>query len=302
MFCFLLACPKDALSASRTGLLLWYDSLLPALLPFLILSQLLLKTSLSDNITRILAPFFSRLFHCSVNGTFCIICGFLCGYPVGARLISLQIKEKRLTVEEGQQLLSFCNNVSPMFCISYGILKAIGSNRIIPFLFIIYAAPVVLGILTRPASIPEPAVPIQKQTSTSGNIFHLIDVCIIDSFEILIKLCGYLVLFSVITHCIGMLLPARLPYLLPAATAFLELTNGLLLISRLSPGNVRTLLAVAALSFGGLCCIFQTEAVIVGSGLSLRKYAFRKLQTSLLSLFLCFLLWLLFRFSINGWR
>lgn len=301
LFCFLLVFPGESLSASKEGLLLWYDSLLPALLPFLILSQLLLKTSFADKITKAIGPLFCRLFHCSANGAFCALCGFLCGYPVGARLIALQLKEKKLTLKEGQHLLSFCNNVSPMFCISYGITKAIGSTRIFPYLFVIYGAPLLFGFLTRPAAMSKPTVFTQKQTSPSGKIFRLIDVCIIDSFEILIKLCGYLVLFSIIAHCIGMFLPQSMPYALPAVTAVLEITNGLALISRLSSGTLRSAFAVAALSFGGLCCIFQTDSVIAGSGLSLKKYLLHKMLTAVLSLFLYFLLRLLLHFSINGW-
>ena len=121
LFSFLLVFPTQALEASKTGLLLWFDSLLPTLLPFLIVSQLILKTSLVDSIQKLLGPAFRQIFHCSDNGAFCLICGFLCGYPVGARLIALQIKEKKLGLSEGQYLLSFCNNVSPMFCISFGI-------------------------------------------------------------------------------------------------------------------------------------------------------------------------------------
>lgn len=300
-FCFLLFFPQQSLLASKEGLVLWYDSLLPTLLPFLILSQLLLKTVLSERLTKIIGPLFRKLFHCSENGAFCALCGFLCGYPVGAKLITVQLKEQKLTLKEGQYLLSFCNNVSPMFCISCGILKAIGSKRILPYLLVIYAAPLLLGFFTRPATEPEASGLTQKQTSSSGNPFRLIDVCIIDSFEILLKLCGYLVLFSIVARCAAMLLPKNIPCLLPAVTSLLEITNGLSQISRLSPGPLRSALAIAALSFGGLCCICQTDSVIAQSGLSTKKYLLHKVLTALLSLFLYFLL-LFFGFSINGRR
>lgn len=293
LFFFLLLFPQDALAASKSGILLWYDSLLPTLLPFLILSQLLLKSSASDAISAVLGPICGRIFHCSDKGVFCVLCGFLCGYPVGARLIALQVREKQLSAVEGQYLLSFCNNVSPAFCISCGILQAIGSTRPFPYLCIIYGAPILFGLLTRPPKMSEAAASIQKQTSPSENIFRLIDVCIIDSFSILLKLCGYLVLFSVVSHCLGRLLPDSLSGMIPMLTAFLEVTNGLSLIGRLPSGTWRTAMAVAALSFGGLCCILQTSSVIEGSGLSLKKYILHKLLTAVLSLFLFFLLLLL---------
>lgn len=301
LFCFLLLFPSKSLEASQTGLLLWFDTLLPTLMPFLILSQLVLKTELIQIVQKIFAPLFRRIFHCSDNGAFCVLCGFLCGYPVGARLIALQIRENRLTVAEGQYLLSFCNNVSPMFCISYGIMGVIGSSKVLPYLFIIYGSAVLFGFFTRPQKIPAPCLTAKKQTSPAENIFQLVDVCIIDSFSIMIKLCGYLMLFSIINAGILMLLPVKNPYVPAALTAFLEITGGLSLVKKLPAGIFRSALAVAALAFGGLCCIFQTNSVLGDTGLSLKKYILHKLLTALLALFL-FGLWLFLRFAIQGWR
>lgn len=298
LFGFLLGFPRIALEASREGLLLWFDTLLPTLLPFLVLSQLILKTNLSHSLETLLGPFFRKLFHCSSEGSFCILCGFLCGYPVGARLIALKIKEGTLSTLEGQYLLSFCNQISPMFCISYGIQKGIGGNQILPYLILIYGGAVLWGFLTRPqkrAFITENKA--KKQTSTSENLFQLIDVCIIDSFLILIKLCGYLILFSILNHCVSLLFPKPLPLLLGG---ILEITNGISLISTLPYGIPRTFLAVFTLSFGGICCLFQTNSVISQSGLSFPRYCLHKLLNGIVVLFLCGCFFL-GRFAINRW-
>lgn len=302
LFGFLLLFPTQSLTASKTGLLLWFDTLLPTLLPFLILSQLILKTPLIFSIESVLGPIFKKLFHCSESGAFCALCGFLCGYPVGARLIAVQIKEKQLSLKEGQYLLSFCNQVSPMFCVSYGILHAIGTKEILPYLLIIYGAAILFGILTRPQQLPLMIPEAKKQTPTAENIFQLIDVCIIDSFLIMIKLCGYLMLFSIVSTGILLLIPEALHWSAPFLTSILEVTNGLSYISAMPAGNARKILGVFALSFGGLCCIFQTNSVISDTDLSIKKYLFHKTATALLALFLFFLWYLFSSFAINGWR
>lgn len=299
LFSFLLIFPAQSLEASKTALLLWFDTLLPTLLPFLILSQLILKTSVINIVQKILGPVFRNLFHCSDHGAFCVLCGFLCGYPVGARLISLQIKEENLSITEGQYLLSFCNNVSPMFCISYGITHAIGSEQILPYLFIIYGSALLFGFLTRPENQPAKGIVVKKQTSTAENIFQLIDVCIIDSFYIMIKLCGYLMLFSIISTGLLMPLPDNMTYAPTIITSFLELTDGLSRISELPKGIFRSAISVAALTFGGMCCIFQTNSVITGTGLSLKKYILHKAMIAVIALFL-FFLWLFLCLTANG--
>lgn len=302
-FFFILMFPSQVLESSKRGLLLWFDTLLPTLLPFLIVSQLILKTSLADYFQKLSGSSFQRLFHCSQNGAFCLLCGFLCGYPVGARLISLQIKENKLSLSEGQYLLAFCNNVSPMFCISYGIMQTIGKTNIFPYLFFIYGSALLFGIFSRPKLPIQTISKHKKQTSSTENIFQLIDVCIIDSFLIMIKLCGYLILFTIISDGLILLIPKNFVILAPVLTSFLEITGGLSSVSRLPDGFYKTILCISTLTFGGLCCIFQTSSVISDTKLSLKKYISHKVIITVIALCL-FFLWDLFinRFPIKCWR
>ena len=289
LFFFLLFFPRQTLEASKSGLLLWFDSILPTLLPFLIVSGLILKTSLSDYFQKYLGPAFRRLFHCSDSGAFCLLCGLLCGYPVGARLIALQLQEDQLSLEEGQYLLSFCNNISPMFCISYGILQTLHASNVLPYLFCIYGSALLFGLFSRPNSLTvNTDFYTKKQTSPAENIFQLIDVCIIDSFLILIKLCGYLILFSIFQKGIFLLLPNVNLYFKAILALLLEITSGLSKVKEISYEPLRSFLVVGGLSFGGLCCVFQTNSVITGTKLSLKKYVIDKLLITVLALFLYF--------------
>ena len=288
IFLYLLFFPSQSLEASKSGLLLWFDTLLPTLLPFLIISQLLLKSPILENIQKLFGPFFTKLFHCSSDGAFCILCGFLCGYPVGARLIALQIKEHRLSVPEGQYLLAFCNNVSPIFCISYGILYTIGSVPVFPYLCIIYGSAVFYGLITRPSSTKNFIDHTKKQTPSAKNTFQLIDVCIIDSFLIMIKLCGYLILFSIICSA-SFLFFQDVPILKLLLASTLEITGGLSLIKTVTNDILRTALALYSLIFGGFCCLFQTNSVLLDTGLSLKKYILSKLHITMIGLYFFFL-------------
>ena len=289
LFCFLFICPSLSLEASKTGLILWFDTLLPTLLPFLIISQIILKTPLIDVIQKLLGPFFQKIFHCSEQGAFCILCGFLCGSPVGARLISIQLKEQKMSVEEGQYLLAFCNNLSPMFCISYGIPFGIGAGPILPYLLIILGSTIIFGLFTRQKRATKVFSGTKKQTSPAENIFQLIDVCIIDSFLIMIKLCGYLIIFSIINSACSLFFPKDHFFAAAILSAVMEVTSGLAKISALPTGNFRTALALCAMSFGGLCCVFQTNSVISETPLSIKNYVLHKLMITLLALFFyCF--------------
>ena len=119
LLAFLLAFPKEALAAAREGLGLWLDTLLPTLLPFLILTGILLRT---DGITRIvqpIAPFFKVLTGLSGEGAYAFVLGLLCGYPMGAKLTADLYHAGKISRQESEYLLTFCNNPSPAFLVTY---------------------------------------------------------------------------------------------------------------------------------------------------------------------------------------
>ena len=97
-----------------------------------------------------------------------------------------------------------------------------------------------------------------------------------------------------------MVLPMHTPVITAVLASLLEITNGLTHVHSLSPGILRSAVGVTALSFGGLCCAFQTNSVISSTSLSLRKYLYSKGLHALLALFLYFL-WSFFRFTVNRW-
>lgn len=270
LLCLFLVFPQLTLEASRKGLLLWFQTLLPTLLPFLILSQMILKS----NFLHFLSP-----------SIFCIFCGFLCGYPVGARLITISVKDGQISKQQGQYLLSFCNNVSPMFCLSYGLIYALDLSHVLLELLCIYGTPLLYGLLCRSRHRSQKNV--QKiQIPIAENLFSFIDTCIIDSFLIMIKLCGYMMIFSILAKLGQQFLFPHSDLGSALFLSFLEITNALAQIKELPAGFLRQLLGIFSLSFGGLCCMMQTYSALNGSGLSFRTYFIDKLKITLCTLLL----------------
>lgn len=85
---FILVYPAEALKAAREGLNLWLNVMIPTLLPFLILTGILVQTGL---ISRLLASFkkpWKIIFGSSPAGAYAVLVGMLCGYPMGAKTAS----------------------------------------------------------------------------------------------------------------------------------------------------------------------------------------------------------------------
>ncbi len=292
---FLLFHPKEALIGVKNGLGLWLNIMIPTLLPFLILTGALLKTG---NIRKLLKPsafFWKTFFGLSPAGAYVLILGLLCGYPMGAKLAHDLYINQQISHREGEYLLTFSCNASPAFIISYlsGILlknKISAVQMILTFLaadlfcmlffrFVVYRGHTVDSVCVNK---------IKKETYQQDSTGAILDVSIMDGFETITRLGGYILLFSLILASISFYWPFHAQSCM-LFTAPLELTTGLKQIAGAPlPWKSRYLASMLLTSFGGFCVMAQTKSVLENS-LSLIPYAISKcLNASVIFLILVF--------------
>lgn len=286
LFCFvaMLFSPKTVFIGAREGLLLWFQILLPTLFPFLIITNLLLYTDSIFLISNIAGPILHGVFKVSKNGSFAVITGFLCGYPIGAKVTANLVENGQISKEEGCYLLSFCNNTSPVFILNYLVWKTLKQDDLmLPSLIILILSPILISMITRRWYIRK------KQWIVTDPTYHLakkklnfgiLDECIMNSFETITQVGGYIILFSVLLALfqkIAFEFP-MIEYILP----IFEVTNGILLLGEMDiPIIIQYPLLLALTSFGGLCSIAQTQCMVQKAELPIIPYVIEKLATAL---------------------
>ena len=284
LFLIMLVSPKAVFNGASEGLLLWFQIVLPTLFPFLLVSNLLLTTGNIHYISSALGTLFSRIFSVSSNGSFAVLTGFLCGYPMGAKTAADLREAGYISKEEGQYLLSFCNNTSPAFILNFIVWKTLKNESLfLPTLLILLFSPVIVSLLTRKKYLGT-AKCFQNQKTTLRRktkwTFRDIDDCIMNSFETLIKVGGYIMLFSVILTLLQEL-PVSIPfltYLLP----MLEVTNGIVMLGAMRLPFIIQYQAILALtSFGGFCAIAQTQCMVQNADFPIFPYIIEKLAAAL---------------------
>lgn len=289
-FILMLLFPAPVFAGASRGLLLWFRSVLPTLLPFMILCSLMVRTNALAIIERMAGPLFSRLLGVSGNGAFAVIAGFLCGYPMGAKVTAELIRNHKISLSEGNYLLSFCNNTSPMFIISYVVWQQLHREELtIPVLMILIFSPLFCSIgfhhyYKRRYDFKAEFV---KKSSTVKSekkpFFHILDGCMMDSFEAIAKVGGYMMLFSIVPSIIQEWVPA-LTHFHTLLLSSLEITGGVDLLCSGTLSSEQPFIPVLALvSFGGWCAVAQTGSMIQGTGLSIRSYIIKKLITALVT-------------------
>ena len=296
LFTAMLFSPRAVFSGATDGLLLWFEIVFPTLFPFMLISNLMISGGGLHIIAGIFGKLTGKIFATSRNGAFAVLTGFLCGYPMGAKVTADLVRSEKITREEAGYLLSFCNNTSPVFIMNFIVWKTLGHERLTaPTLVILFGVPIILSYFFRrfylkgQKSFPDP--PTYSQGSKRLNLSSFFDDCMMNSFESIVKVGGYIIFFSILIALFEKIGDSRiLTFLLPS----LEITNGIVMLHENFPAPLLHYPLILGLSsFGGICSVAQTKCMIQGTGLPIFPYIIQKLAaTAAASLLAYFYLYL----------
>ncbi len=278
---FLLSEPGVAIEGARFGLMLWANRLLPSLLPFLILTQILLMSGYLDAITEKLGLSYPH---------FVLLFGTLFGFPMGAKLSADLCAKGRLSTREASLLFIVSNHMSPAFVGGYILSETLRQPKLIPMTYaLLYLPAVCYGLImlhrlhggAADAKKCTRADTAKKSTPRLRLNFAIFDAAIMNSFETMLKLGGYVMLFSILTGMCRHFL-AALPGVCTLAAGLLEVTGAVSAIDGFFADSYPKYVAIlAAAAFGGCSGIAQTASLIRPDGkdigLSIVRYTRGKL-------------------------
>lgn len=267
----ILTNPGICLSYALHGLTIWYQKMVPSLLPFMILSSMMISMNLSETCSMLIHPITNMVLRCRKNVSYAILIGFLCGFPMGAKVTVQLLKENKISLPEARYLLAFCNNLGPVYMLSFLIPVLNLSNKKL-ILFGMYGLPFLYGIILRytyyrKSFDPNDMVCEHRKLHMCNKLLDSLDDSIQNSISAISMLCGYMILFNMLNI---------LPYFIFHKKAgiwapLLEITGGILLND-----HMPALWILIILPFGGLSCIAQTNSIIKESPLSLKEYLIHK--------------------------
>jgi sporulation integral membrane protein YlbJ len=290
----LIIAPKTAFAATSAGLILWFNTIIPSLLPFLIVSSLVVKLNLLKHFDRFLEPIVYKLFKLPPCAIYPIFFGIVSGYPTGAKVTADLYADKYITKKEAEYLLSFCNNCNPMFLIGFVCISQLKMSKgicIIPL--IVYLSSFMSALFLRPFLLDKNSETHNTTKYTPKKFrfsLELFDECIFNSCAILLKVGVYIIIFSIIAGFIS-LIPIHFEIGKALLIGFVELTNGISYLSTLTiTETTKIVLSCTLIAFGGLSISAQTSSVIANKGLSSIKYILCKLINALIAFLLSLLL------------
>lgn len=309
--------PRSAFEASLDGLRLWFEVVLPSLLPFFAMAQIMMGLGAVHFLGVCLEPVMRPLFRLPGAAAFAVAMGLVSGYPLGAKVTGDLRRNRLCTTVEAERLVAFANTADPLFmggAVAVGMFGQAYLGAVLSFAH--YASVVLVGFLMRfhghrePPPQAPPAGPLlqraldalyQARARDGRPLGHLFGDVVRDSMIQMLFIGGTIMLFSVLLrvatitgavpwaaqHLLGPLLGlvGLDPSLAQALTAgFFELDLGSRAAAQAAaPLQDRVVIASAIIAWSGLAVHAQVAAMLHGTGCHLVPYVLARFLHGLLA-------------------
>lgn len=294
--------PEIALTSAQKGVSLWASSVLPALLPFFICVNFMTKLGLPQIIGMAFEKPFRAIFGAPGVSAFIFTVSITSGYPMGAKIMGDMGREGQISKDEAKQMMTFCTTSGPLFmlgAVGAGMLGSPVAGLIITLSH--YIGAIINGIFYRIMSVfkgsAKDAYGINKFNNFTSpreiarknhGILEMFTDSILSSLKSLGIICGYIVLFTMMTDFMvysGVLDGFHKPSVALIKGIF-EMTVGCNSMASINNLSLLTICAACAfiISFGGVSIMAQSMSMMSGLGISTFYYIKVKLTHGIFAL------------------
>ena len=269
---------RTAVSGAAAGIDLCIKTVIPSLLPFFLISNLLVSDLSGRKLPGL--RWLSHILRTPPGTEYIFLAGLLGGYPTGAAMIADSCRRGSLSVKDGNRMIRFCSNAGPAFI--FGIGACLFQKA-----WLCWAAWLITVLSAVMAAVLTPGQ-AQSGMQTGQTEPMSVTAAMKRSLITMGLVCGWVILFRVFLafadRWILWLLDKKQ---LSIVYGIFELSNGCCSLTQIENTGMRFTMFVTFICFGGLCVALQTISLLDGSGLRPMNYLAGKLMQASVSLFLC---------------
>ncbi len=321
--------PQISVQAAIRGLNIWWDVVFPALLPFVVVSEILMGVGVVHFVGVLLEPLMRPLFNVPGTGGFVLTMGFSSGYPVAAKITTSLREQGYISRVEGERLVSFTTTGDPLFVIGAVAVGFFNSEQLgFTLAATHYLSAVLLGLIYRFHAVSGKAsTPAQSDKKkpllfralqamhrarlSDGRPFGmLMGDAVHSALQMMLMIGGFLIVFSVMIQLLGalnltqllstataiLLAPLGLPadFSTPMIAGLFEVTLGAKAASEVSSQYSlmwKAAIASAIISWGGLSVHAQVASILSKTDIRVAPYLIARILHAVLAAVLTVLLW-----------
>jgi sporulation integral membrane protein YlbJ len=289
----LLVFPRDALGAAREGLLMWFQTILPSLLPFVVGTNILIKLGFLRFVGECIAPVTTRLFGVSGVGGIAFITGITSGYPIGAKTVGDLYRLGDIQPSEAQRLMAFCNNAGPLFIVGAVGIGMFGNAKAGYVLLLghVFGA-VAMGIAGRFIwGRSGDGVARRIKEIKSPPFGKVLGESVKNAMEAMVLVGGLIIFFHVVVRFMFNFFGLEGGYSGGFLGGLLEIAGGVKVISATGISTLSLALAAGVIGFGGFGVHAQALHFTADTGIKTSVYLLCKFLHGLLAAGFTALLW-----------
>lgn len=292
---FMVTRSNKVIESVTFSISIWKDNLFPTLFPFFIISSLLMNYGFVDIIGNFLSYPMEKFFKLPGCCGFVLASSLFSGFPSGAKYTTDLVKTNKITINEGEKLLTFTHFSNPLF-----ILGMIGTillnNQKIAYLILIshIISGLLIGIIFKNKE-NKITKTISKKIELPNKTFgEVLTTTIFDSLNTMFLLLGVVTIFLILTTFINEII--TLPdYIKVITSGILEMTQGVKLASTIKISLIlKTTLITGIISFGGLSVHTQVISIISTSKIKYKPFLLARILHSILAMVFVFTLYIIF--------
>lgn len=264
---------------------IFLTKLLPALMPYILLTELIINLNIIDNLSFGFSKIICKLFRVPKCAASTIIISYLLGYPNAAKHIKNLYEAHKIDNTTCKKLVAFTNNASPAYIIgTIGI--AMFNNIYIGIILLVshMFASIIIGI-----SYNSNKIIIQQNNLISNSFnkisfsFDIILKSLINSVKTLSIIWGYTVIFSLLPSLV--LSKITLPnHVYGLILGMFEISNGINMLASDTKNFILSISLISfVLSFSSLMVIMQIYSFVYKINIKLGYIIKYKLIHGLLS-------------------
>lgn len=294
---------NSCIDAALEGCKLVVKAIIPTILPFCVICNLLICYDGINLYSKIIGPILCKPLGLSKGCSFPIAASFLCGYPLGAKYTTDVYEAGYINYSEFKQVANVASNAGPIF-----LLGAVGSamlgSTFYGYLLLIanYISAILIGFLFKQRNSPNNCTSNKKPSSPKIIFGDAMRTSVENAINTTLNVAAYVILFSVIISIVKnneyvtliindiesvVNLPTNSLYGLLLGS--IEITNGTKIISELSLTLPLKLGIISFLcSFSGLSIIAQVSSFFANHKLPMKNYIAKKFLQGILSFLLTY--------------
>lgn len=303
--------PTKYMKSILNGLDLFFISVLPSLLPFLFLTKILSSIGTTKKLSKLFNPITKKFLKVPSNTSFIILSSYICGYPIGAKLVGEMVKYGELTNEEAKRVIPLVTTSGPIFVIGSVGASMFSNTNLGAIIFVVHIlSSFITGIIfcrfkhKKLTKIEKPTLKEQKvqsfsleQTTISTFNSVLMVAVYVSIFYMFIDMAYDLNLLKGLTFIIAKIFSIfNIDFSTATAisSGIIEMTRGLKELSFISSNSLKLIIGSGLISFGGISIILQSLAFLSNTHIKAKYFIFVKLVQTVITILIATLVSLIF--------